>query len=51
MIKSQRANYKIAMRKNLFYLTFDYQIILNPGYNRDRRGPVHVLSVRTHVRI
>ena len=28
-------------------LTFDYQFITNPGYNRDR-GPVSVLGVRAH---
>ena len=43
--------YKIAIKKNTFYLTLDYQFILNPGYNKDRAGPVHVFSVRTHVRI
>jgi high affinity Mn2+ porin len=28
-------------------LTFDYQFIVNPGYNRDR-GPVSVLGARVH---
>ncbi len=28
-------------------LTFDYQLITNPGYNRDR-GPVSVFGVRAH---
>jgi high affinity Mn2+ porin len=28
-------------------VTFDYQLIVNPGYNRDR-GPVSVLGVRLH---
>jgi high affinity Mn2+ porin len=27
--------------------TFDYQLILNPGYNRDR-GPVSILATRLH---
>ncbi len=27
----------------------DYQFIHNPGYNRDRSGPVHVVAVRLHV--
>ncbi|MDQ2770098.1 MAG: carbohydrate porin [Bacteroidota bacterium] len=27
----------------------DYQFIRNPGYNRDRSGPVHVVAVRLHV--
>ena len=29
------------------HLTFDYQYIANPAYNRDR-GPVSVLAVRVH---
>ncbi len=29
-------------------LTFDYQFIANPGYNRDR-GPVHVFALRLHL--
>jgi high affinity Mn2+ porin len=28
-------------------LTFDYQFITNPAYNRDR-GPVSVLATRLH---
>lgn len=43
--------YRFPLKEGLFYLTLDYQVILNPGYNRDRKGPVHVFSVRTHVRI
>lgn len=43
--------YKIALQKQKIYLTLDYQLILNPGYNKDRQGPVHVFSVRTHIRI
>jgi len=31
-----------------FWLTFDYQFVNNPGYNKDR-GPVHVFSLRGHV--
>jgi high affinity Mn2+ porin len=31
------------------HLTFDYQLIGNPAYNVDRRGPVHILSGRVHV--
>lgn len=43
--------YRFPLKEGLFFLTLDYQLILNPGYNRDRKGPVHVFSVRTHVRI
>jgi high affinity Mn2+ porin len=28
-------------------VTLDYQIVGNPGYNRDR-GPAHVFAVRLH---
>ena len=31
-----------------FNITFDYQFIQNPGYNRDR-GPVNVFALRFHV--
>jgi len=27
----------------------DYQLVVNPGYNRDRSGPIHVVAVRLHV--
>jgi high affinity Mn2+ porin len=33
---------------NAFWLTFDYQFVNHPGYNKDR-GPVHVFSIRGHV--
>ena len=29
------------------HLTFDYQLVANPGYNRDR-GPAHVFGLRLH---
>ena len=28
-------------------LTADYQLVVNPGYNRDR-GPAHVFALRLH---
>ncbi len=31
------------------WLTFDYQFVNNPGYNKDRSGPVHVFGIRTHI--
>jgi high affinity Mn2+ porin len=31
-----------------FWLSFDYQFVNNPGYNKDR-GPVNVFSLRGHV--
>jgi high affinity Mn2+ porin len=32
-----------------FWLTFDYQLVVNPGYNKDRKGPVNVFGVRGHI--
>lgn len=34
-----------------FWLTFDYQMVLNPGYNKDRHGPVHVFGLRGHIEL
>lgn len=31
-----------------FWLTFDYQFVNNPAYNKDR-GPVHVFGIRGHI--
>lgn len=31
------------------WATFDYQFVSNPGYNKDRSGPVHVFAVRGHI--
>jgi len=40
--------YKLNVYQNKFFLTPDYQFILNPAYNKDR-GPVNVFSIRAHV--
>ena len=40
--------YKINAYKKIFWLTPDYQFIMNPAYNADR-GPVNVFSLRVHV--
>jgi high affinity Mn2+ porin len=40
--------YKINAYQKKFWLTPDYQFILNPAYNADR-GPVNVFSLRAHV--
>jgi high affinity Mn2+ porin len=40
--------YKLNAYQQKFFLTPDYQFILNPGYNKDR-GPVNVFSIRAHV--
>lgn len=31
------------------YLSADYQLILNPGYNKDRKGPVSIPAIRMHI--
>ena len=42
--------YYAALLREHVWLTFDYQFIENPAYNRDR-GPVHVLGLRFHVEL
>ena len=41
--------YSIALPKYHASISPDYQLVVNPAYNRDRRGPVHVVAVRLHV--
>jgi len=36
-----------AQLSNFFWLSFDYQFVNNPAYNKDR-GPVHIFSIRVH---
>jgi len=43
--------YSAELVKNNIYLTGAYQFLINPGYNRDRKGPVNVFSVRLHLTI
>lgn len=43
--------YSADLYKGHIFLTGAYQFIVNPGYNKDRQGPVNVLSVRLHIRI
>jgi high affinity Mn2+ porin len=40
--------YKVNAYQHKFFLTPDYQFIINPAYNKDR-GPVNVFSIRAHV--
>jgi high affinity Mn2+ porin len=39
--------YSFAVNKNLF-IAGTYQLLMNPGYNLDRKGPVNIFSVRVH---
>ncbi|MBN8854052.1 MAG: carbohydrate porin [Sphingobacteriales bacterium 50-39] len=41
------AYYNAKLFSNI-WLTFDYQFVKNPGYNKDR-GPVHVFGIRGHI--
>ncbi|MEO9257789.1 MAG: carbohydrate porin [Crocinitomicaceae bacterium] len=43
--------YSAELVKNHIYLTAAYQFLVNPGYNRDRQGPINVISLRLHARI
>lgn len=45
------AYYSADLYKGHINLTGAYQFLVNPGYNKDRQGPVNVLSVRLHARI
>ncbi len=41
-------SYYNAHLSKYFWLTLDYQFVINPGFNKDR-GPLHVLGVRGHI--
>jgi len=41
--------YSIALPRYHAAISPDYQFVVNPAYNRDRSGPVHVAAVRLHV--
>ncbi|MBD2770223.1 carbohydrate porin [Hymenobacter sp. BT664] len=41
--------YSIGLPKYHAAISPDYQLVVNPAYNRDRSGPVHVVAVRLHV--
>lgn len=43
--------YSAELVKNSMYLSGAYQFVLNPGYNKDRQGPINVFSVRLHMAI
>lgn len=42
--------YSAQLRENI-YLTGAYQLVINPGFNADRKGPVSVFSFRLHLRM
>jgi len=43
--------YYDAKISDAFWLSFDYQFVKNPGYNKDRGGPVNVFALRGHIEI
>ncbi|WP_264511577.1 carbohydrate porin [Flavobacterium sp. N1719] len=43
--------YSADLSHHQIYLTADYQLLFNPGYNTDRKGPLNVFSVRLHYAI
>ncbi len=60
MLGDGNLNYGLEQVAELYYnfeispaitLGGTYQLILNPGYNIDRQGPVNVFSARLHVQI
>lgn len=43
--------YSAALIKGHLFLSGAYQFLVNPGYNRDRKGPVSIFSLRLHMTI
>ncbi len=41
--------YNFKFGKHNLWLSPDYQLVINPAYNADRAGPVHIFSLRGHV--
>ena len=41
--------YSIALPQYHAAISPDYQLVINPAYNRDRSGPVHIVAVRLHI--
>jgi high affinity Mn2+ porin len=44
-------HYSLALPRYHLAVSPDYQLVENPGYNRDRRGPIHVVALRLHVEL
>lgn len=42
--------YSACLREGNLFLTGTWQLVVNPGYNVDRSGPVNVFSLRIHSR-
>jgi len=44
------AYYELPVYRDNVFVAANYQLVHNPGYNRDRAGPVHVFGMRVHAR-
>jgi high affinity Mn2+ porin len=40
---------KIALFNQKLHLSANYQLVINPAYNGDRKGPIHFFGLRTHI--
>jgi high affinity Mn2+ porin len=43
--------YSFELVKEHLFLSGAYQLLMNPGYNSDRQGPINIFSVRLHAGI
>ena len=43
--------YSLELVKDHIFMSGAYQLLINPGYNSDRQGPINIFSVRLHARI
>ncbi len=43
--------YSAELVKDQIFFSGVYQLLINPGYNQDRKGPVNIFSIRLHARI
>jgi high affinity Mn2+ porin len=43
--------YSTELKPNSLYLSGGYQLLMNPGFNMDRKGPVNIFSLRLHASI
>ena len=40
--------YAVQLQPGQLWLTGTYQLLIAPGYNADRQGPVNIFSIRLH---
>lgn len=43
-------SYYRAKLSPFIFVSGDYQLILNPGYNQDRKGPISIPAIRIHIK-